>query len=296
MTGPHQIRPQALKAVELAQTGMYVAEIARQVGMSHRGVVMALERNGARAGKYAGQRHAHGANTSPRAEKMAGMYRQGLTLEKIGQQYGITRERVRQILKKQGVVRADCLRSKHTENKESVRQARMEASSLVRWGMPRAEAKQYRDNGLIGAYESQRNAAHGRGIKWSLLFSDWLAIWQKSGKLELRGRGNGKYCMSRIKDEGGYVLGNVHIQLAADNSKEAVSKWLGKTKVNHGVHYTYPGTGRPWVVKVCRQQVGRYEHEDEAAEARLAYITAQGMSLGSDGRVLPSSHRAQIGA
>jgi transposase len=42
-----------------------------------------------------------------RNEQMAEYYKRGWTLERIGQKYGITRERVRQIVKKQGLTWKD---------------------------------------------------------------------------------------------------------------------------------------------------------------------------------------------
>lgn len=42
-----------------------------------------------------------------RADRMALMYRQGVTLAKIGNQYGLTRERVRQIIGKTGITAAE---------------------------------------------------------------------------------------------------------------------------------------------------------------------------------------------
>jgi len=57
-----------------------------------------------------------------------------------------------------------------------------------------------------------------RGIDFYLSFDEWNDIWQASGKWDVRGRGKGKYCMSRVNDTGAYAVGNVFIQLTTQNS------------------------------------------------------------------------------
>lgn len=214
------------------------------------------------------------AAAQERAEKMASMYRQGLTLQKIGDHYSITRERVRQILKKHGVVRADNLRSNTTAVRAERRAQILDAQAMAKWGVPHQEKRQHRKSGLLGAFVSQRNCAKARGIAWNLKFGDWLAIWQASGRLDDRGRGLGKFCMSRIKDSGGYVLGNVHIQLCQENSREAMDQWRGKVKAHRGIFALFPGSSRPYVAKFGRRQIGRFASMDEAVAARRDFLLA----------------------
>ena len=57
-----------------------------------------------------------------------------------------------------------------------------------------------------------------RGIDFELTFDEWYDIWQQSGHWADRGRGHGKYCMSRVNDIGAYKVGNVFIQLSTKNS------------------------------------------------------------------------------
>ena len=58
----------------------------------------------------------------------------------------------------------------------------------------------------------QRGMAKHRGIPFLFTFEEWYDIWQKSGHWEDRGVGRGKYCMSRVGDNGAYEVGNVFIQ------------------------------------------------------------------------------------
>ena len=66
-------------------------------------------------------------------------------------------------------------------------------------------------------FTTQKNKASQRGILWKLSFKEWLTIWKKSGKLLLRGKGTGKYCLARFGDKGPYSRINVFVQLFTDN-------------------------------------------------------------------------------
>lgn len=211
-----------------------------------------------------------------RNARMAYMYRQGLTLAKIGEENGLTRERVRQILTQLGVTANDGGASIHAaarQERKKRAQKLSESAREARWGVDIELCRELRANGTIKAYEQQRGSAGDRGLAWTLTFSEWFAIWQASGKMHLRGRGKGRYCMSRIKDTGGYSLGNVHIQLATENSREAVSKWKGKTKPIKGVYCIYPGREMAWLAKVGKKRLGYFASAELAGAAREAFIT-----------------------
>jgi hypothetical protein len=216
-----------------------------------------------------------------REHRMAAMYRQGLTLEKIGQHFAITRERVRQLLRKHFDFTADdggvSVRSKARAAGVERTRALSRARTESRWGVEWELLSELRANGTLRAYIQQRTNADRRAIKWDLHFADWYAVWQASGKLHLRGRGKGKYCLSRIKDDGPYALGNVHVQLATENSSEATKKWIGKTKAHRGVFCLYPGRELAWLAQVGKVRLGFFASVEEAAAARAAYMQAHGI-------------------
>lgn len=260
----HNVKPDHARMVELAEAGMTTTEIANELGCCFATVRNTLKNFGIvplRKPQASGLRH------MARAEKMASMYRQGLTLEKIGQKFGVTRERTRQILKSIGVNTAD--KPKKVLSSIEAKRARMDAASIIRWGVPHAGMKAARADGTLGAFVSQRNNARWRGIEWGLLFADWLTIWNASGKLALRGRGKGRYVMSRIKDEGGYRLGNVHIQESTENNSEGIAKCRHNKAQTPGVYKLYPGLAKPWVAKFQKRQLGMFATEAEATAARL---------------------------
>lgn len=218
------------------------------------------------------------AGQKARATQMAAMYREGLTLAKIGQCYGVTRERVRQILKSEGMTWRDGGANKRMETRRNARDAAKTAQSIRRWGFDTETMDAFRAEGLTVAYVRQRSNARMRGIAWNFDFAAWISVWQTSGKLHLRGRGKGKYVMSRVGDCGAYELGNVHIQLATSNSRDAVKKWRGKRKAHRGVFLLYPGREKAWLATLNRVRIGYFRTEEEAVCAREDYAKTHGIN------------------
>lgn len=264
-----QIRP-------LAEAGKTRYEIAEALSISYGYVSIIAKSNGIAICKRSCKR----TTPTERETQMAHMYRQGLTLSKIGRHFGTSRQYIEQCLRKIGVKATEGGQAVQSRAKASQRDrdrvlshARIEA----RWGVEVELWRELRAAGIVRSFEQQRQSSRNRGIAWELTFADWYAVWQASGKLHLRGRGKGKYCMSRIKDDGGYVLGNVHVQLSTINSQEAVEKWKGRTKQFRGVFCLYPGRERAWLAKVGKVSLGFYTSAEGAAMARDEYMAANGL-------------------
>lgn len=166
-----------------------------------------------------------------RDEAMAAMYANGKTLAEIGGVFGITRERVRQIIKKRhGLSAQDGGQSVKAARTRANRQAKKDAKTLRKYGCTYA---QYRSMIAIrkemlaggasdsrtptGAWHSQRRNAINRGIEWNISLWDWWQVWQQSGKWDMRGREKGQYVMCRFEDTGPYELGNVYIATCSHN-------------------------------------------------------------------------------
>jgi len=66
----------------------------------------------------------------------------------------------------------------------------------------------------------QKCAARTRKIVWAITFEEWWEVWQSSGKYAERGRGHGKYQMSRVGDVGPYSVENVRIITSDANLAE----------------------------------------------------------------------------
>ena len=67
-------------------------------------------------------------------------------------------------------------------------------------------------------YMTHKRNAKKRNIDFFLSYEEWLDIWTKSGHLNNRGRGKGKYHMCRYNDVGPYAIGNVYIDTAENNA------------------------------------------------------------------------------
>lgn len=251
----------------MVEQGLTTRQIVTSLGCCFASVSKYMRKHGLKA------RHPATAPKS-RDDKILSMHRQGVNMTKIASQMDITRERVRQILKKHGITGREAEAAKKVKKTES-KQAAREARCLAKHGMTLAAYAAAVKAGHAASYRSQKNAANARGIEWALSFAEWLAIWEQSGKLDLRGRGVGYYVMSRVCDSGGYVFGNVHIQLSTENNREFITKNRGKRNVNPGVYLMYPGLDRSWSAYACRKFLGNFATEQEAIAARDTFLAAR---------------------
>lgn len=159
----------------------------------------------------------------PRRLSMAFMYKQGKTLQEIGDAYGITRERVRQLIKalglsgKDGGIRVSS--GKKVSSKKAATLKRKNIHTQKYYGCDYGLAVKLNDgkqlstpNSLARNYiEQRRNAISIRDVGWDISFPEWADVWVESGLLDKRGRGKGKFVMGRIKDQGPYHRLNVYI-------------------------------------------------------------------------------------
>ena len=168
-----------------------------------------------------------------RNQDMVVQYTEGATLQEIGSYYGITRERVRQIIARAGVTRYDGGIHSRAEAKREAKAIRKDRKSIDMYGLTHDEIRAIKDrhgNKPIKTFRQQQHSAAKRGIHWDLLFSEWWLIWRDSGKWEQRGRGKGEYCMGRHNDCGAYKAGNVKIITVEKNQSEYIRRYWGKVK------------------------------------------------------------------
>lgn len=220
----------------LAAQGRTRQQIADEVGVLYNYVVLLGLKNGI-AFERSGVKRA----PEVRELQMAALYKSGKTLHEIGEQFGVTRERVRQLLTKYfGYRWQDGGQHKATLVKQAKFKEKRNQLSLARWGCGWDDYVKIRDlKKPTRAYASQRKNAHSRGIEWQLTLWQWWSIWQQSGHWQNRGRGQG-YVMCRFGDDGAYAPGNVFIALAAENSSEQKRK---KSGLPRGVSQKNPRAG-----------------------------------------------------
>lgn len=278
---PNRIAPLDAEIRRLAAEGKTLAEVAAAIGRPKPGVYAHCRREGI---TFARSTLATRDAIHSRNQRIEDIYRQGVTLEKIGAQFSLTRERVRQILAKRGVAGDDggkraqiaMAGGRAVDRKRTEKRRQQE----LLWGVSYDLLSALRSEGHTAAYRNHKNSAAARGIQFDLSLGQWWAIWQASGHAHERGRGKGKYCMSRMSDAGGYVLGNIHIQPCVENSRDAVKTWLGKpAKANPGVFLLYPGLKTPYMAKVGKKRLGLFATEADAVKARADYAEGHYVAL-----------------
>lgn len=163
-----------------------------------------------------------------RIERMCSLYRAGHTLQQIGTVYGVTRERVRQIVTKAGVTRTQGGVGRRRIDRQTQaladRALRDEAKAQANFGCSYAELLSLNDGrrgwtarSRAKAFLDQRRNAAVRGIEWRMTFPEWCLVWSKSGKWDCRGRTADRYVMARRQDFGPYAVWNVYITTLAQN-------------------------------------------------------------------------------
>jgi hypothetical protein len=209
------------KLTELAALGKSYAEAAHEIGARYHYVAAFASRHGI---QFAQCKRGRKLTAAPdaRSEDMRQLYLAGVILNDIGTKYGVTRERVRQILTKFYGIRApDGGKSKRAAIRKSGIQKARDVRALKFWG---CTYKQYlsllrRPDKPTYAFVGQHRNANSRGIAWELNLWQWWKIWQQSGHWQQRGTGRG-YCMCRLNDTGPYAVDNVYIATGSDNMKD----------------------------------------------------------------------------
>jgi len=158
--------------------------------------------------------------------KMERAYRGGATLQEIGDEYGVCRERIRQILNWTPVTSKNGGISKRASDKKERKRIdrifREEKQCMKYWGCTALEKAVIKlaMGGSLDPYKSQRGAATYRGIPWEFSLKTWWGVWVKSGKWAIRGKRIGEYVMARKRDTGPYCSDNVYIITCSANIKE----------------------------------------------------------------------------
>lgn len=174
------------------------------------------------------------AKRAAKALDMAERYEAGSTLHEIGNYYGITRERVRQLIKGElGMTGRDGGAAVRGREKANARAKQLNLSCLRRHGITRSEQISIREQfgyRPFRQFQQQRRNSRDRGIPWQLTFGEWWEIWQKSGKWPERGRGASGYVMARHGDKGAYAVGNVKIIHATQNQSEYIRRYWSEVR------------------------------------------------------------------
>jgi len=165
-------------------------------------------------------------------------YKHGSTLQEIGDKHGLTRERVRQLIKKNGeqdILGGASLKAifkmipKAVAKKQRMEQRKFDVygCSVDMFQKINFPFKVSDRNSPARKYLTHKKSSNRRGIEFNLTLVQWWEIWQESGHWEERGRGKG-YCMTRIGDTGPYEIGNVEIKTIGQNFSDSFLKYTHK--------------------------------------------------------------------
>lgn len=190
-----------------------------------------------------------GAADQGRLDAAIAMYKAGKTLAEIGGIYGVSRERIRQILSKHaGMDRKDggktvaaAINRRERKRREEIKYMELYGCSTEQYKAARKAASKARmtkepKKAPLNAFTQQKSGAKRRGIPWNLKFWDWWTVWKESGHWEERGRSADKYVMCRFGDTGGYEVGNVYIATLRHNSTVQPNN---PTRKSHPDHASY---------------------------------------------------------
>lgn len=164
-----------------------------------------------------------------RRQTMRNLYRTGKTLEEIGVQFGVSRERVRQIIKMNAHGGGQSVKTVMRERERTEkRRQHDEARCFLEFGCSLAEYREINGNANkravaspSGIYLNKKKEAAGRRIEWEFTFPTWWKVWQDSGKWAMRGRGKGRYCLARYGDTGPYSPTNARVITNEANAAES---------------------------------------------------------------------------
>lgn len=154
---------------------------------------------------------------------MVKQYKSGMSLRKIGDLNGVSKQAVHQIIRKAGVERENAGASKAAKLKEEARLQKKEQDFYDKYGCTIAEYHKINKNldskGVKPSvrYSAQRKRAEKRGVEWDFDLKSWWAEWKHSGKWLERGYCYGEYVMARSGDIGPYSPVNIRITTVSKN-------------------------------------------------------------------------------
>jgi len=161
--------------------------------------------------------------------EMIDLFLYGFCLTEIGAFYSLNRERVRQVVKENGISRLDGgrplmkIKNKHREIKAKEKRTYAQFGCSVALYLE-LKGDNYRRSPLW-KFIQQRKNARKRNIKWDLTLTEWWAVWE--GKFHKRGRNKGQFVMSRYGDKGAYSINNVEIVTCTENIIERYKREFG---------------------------------------------------------------------
>lgn len=175
-----------------------------------------------------------------RIARMLEVYRGGGTLEEVGFEWGITRQRVEQIFRPLGVLGRGgrpiktLLAAPQKREKKARQIQTSEASCLSRYGMSREALAAISPLRLshvrhpVSLFGDLRSRIKKEGVKFDLKFVDWWRAWQESGHWHERGRQG--YQMTRWDRNQGWSRDNIRIVTVSERFSDGFIQCSAKAR------------------------------------------------------------------
>lgn len=156
-------------------------------------------------------------------------YLVGETQGAIAKSYGVTSERIRQILAAEGysgrdAPRWEALRSKRAAHKARRRQSYMRGLRITRGEYEDWKARVPDHRKVYELYRNLKRNCALRGIRNEFTLLTWWGMWMASGLWDRRR----VYCMSRLDTTGPYSVSNIQIIPLAEMARETRLRTLAK--------------------------------------------------------------------
>ena len=161
-------------------------------------------------------------DNTERNQYLADQYRKGRTLEELGREVGVSRERVRQIVAKYGTKSSECGASKRAEERKAKVLDERDQRYLQKYGLPYAEYVQARNDGYQKAWADQKRNAQRRRIGWHLTLKGFIEVWE--GKFHLRGKRRDALVMTRVDLDKPFTKHNVKIVTLAESARQNINR------------------------------------------------------------------------
>lgn len=169
-----------------------------------------------------------------RDKELIEMFKSGATYNGLAERYGVSKQRIHQILKREGVSSAEGGCTVRTARKTAENYIAKEAAYLKKYGCTLSQYEEIENmrksmqaagktwqTTPLAAYYGQKSSAKYRGVPFKLTLWEWWSIWKGSGRWDERGLGMRGYVMCRHGDQGAYEVGNVFIDKSVNNVASA---------------------------------------------------------------------------
>ena len=157
-----------------------------------------------------------------RNEYLAEEYRRGRTLEELGMEIGVSRERVRQIVTRYGVKAGEGGASKRSSDRQQKAKEARDKRYMQKYGLPYDEYVVAREEGYQKAWSEQKRNAQRRGIEWKLSLKDFIELWE--WRFHLRGKSRNALVMTRFDLNGPFEVNNVKIVTLAESARQNINR------------------------------------------------------------------------